>query len=1753
MRYLVILYLVLGLNCFAGGQSLADFKADTTKGCAPVSIQFYHLKPGQNLNYRWTFGNGNYSVLENPKAIYYQPGKYTVTLEITDSLNNRITETKTSYIEVYKNPEARFSGSPLSGCIPLKTDFTNLSKPGDGRINSWTWDFGDGNTSRDSNPSHTYKTPGQFHVSLVVKDIHQCESKIQITEYVETNQTPEVKIGADKTFYCTSPFTVNFTDLSNGSSGSDNFLWDFGDGNTSTQRNPKHTYNKSGQFNVSLKITKGNGCSAQLTLPAFVKIGTLLPNFSADKTKACAPSTIQFSNQTAPVMQGLQYTWDFGDGNTSIAASPTVTHEYAKPGTYTVSLKARIDNGCEEQIVKTAFISIEKGPESAFTISDSLSCKSPFRVIATNTGSNYTQLEWKGDGKSAGTLEQTFFNFQEDGEHTIELTAINSIGCKSVATRKVVIEKPEVDIDASKRQGCAPLTVVFKDIIATFDSVTEKMWYFGEGTFLRTTDSAVQFTFTKDTVYKVKLFVTTLTGCEAVKEIEIRVGLKTNPDFVSVKDTLCNKTEFTFRNASNPNGVYIHDTIWMIGKGTPNEVFSKKSNGTLKTDHDSGWYNIALITVNNGCEDTIIKENQIYIAPPWAKMDISQPDLCFSDSVVLVDKSIGADSMVWILKGVIGGPFAFPNTKRLVIYPHQDGAVVLLKTYNFNSGCMDSMEKKIEFPKETTEAVINYYGNFCAPAVLNIEAVKKSHYAYKWFTGNDSFTGPTHQLTYDKPGQYSVLLKVNSVNSSCWDTASFSFKVTGPTVDGTISGTEGCAPYTIELKCNSKPENYKSLYWLVGGQQIPVTQQGTINHTLLKPGPEKGGVYTIKLVGIDSNGCQGLLDFPVKVHGVEGSDIKIRRFSDCSALNYIFQAITPNWDPELLKISWDFGDGTKSSEITNNKTFSKSGIYPISLSITDTNGCVSRSDYLMNIEKERAYADFKADSLNSDCPPLFVQFKDMSTSAGKRIVKWFWDFGDGSTSIEQNPSKLYLKAGKFTVTLMIENETGCKDTVVFPDFVLVNGPVGDFQFDKRLGCAPLEVNFTSQNTRATKLQFDMGDGVVYKNIPNPTHIYQLPGSYIPLMILSDTFGCTYAIPPKDTIRVFPYPDAGFKYQGTCYGEPVTFIPLIKLDSSLSFYWEFEQSGKKDTSLLVSPVYVFSDGETPLVHLRVTNQAGCPGKSIEKVYLKTLRADYGTTGEFNCVGNAINIESNGFSDTLMSDYNWLINHLPYIGKNVTIYPDKAGPVNIKLMVRNILGCTDTLDSDKIVIGDTLPPLNADMLRVTVLDDYSIQLDHKKSTMPDFHAYHYFLDQKTEWSGVGIQKDINQTSFNLGGLNTLSNVYCVKTVTQNACGLISDTALSETHCTVESKATGEVNRAVVCWNPYVGWNRVDKYEVYREEIGNPGIYLYLGYTDGNELTYIDSQIICHASHHYRIKAIELAGDQQHSFSDTCEASPIWINTLGPPELVRATVEDDRFIEINWDSCINPKVPVKKYVLEKSENGINYSFIGAFDQLFTSFDRQVKVDDLSYFYRIYAIDVCDDTSDYLNYGKTILLVADTTGDQRPFLNWSTYQGWQEGVDYYVVEILNPDGSFSTVGDTRSADSSWIDLITNLNQRPEYCYRITGYRNRVDQKPEVLSRSNVDCSPVYSRIYVPNAFTPNRDNLNEKFKTPGIYIVDYHIRIFNRWGEKVFESYNMDDNWDGTYLDKPCQQDAYAVIVETIGVDRVKRTHFGTVTLLR
>jgi gliding motility-associated-like protein len=1733
-------------------QPIANFKSDTTNGCAPVTVNFINSSTGQNLSYKWVFGNGNISTLKNPEAIYYLPGRYEVSLTVTNSNGKKSTKTISQYIHVFKNPIADFSGDPLKGCIPLSTRFKHTSKQGDGKINSFVWDFGDGNTLKDSVGLHDYKNQGIFNVSLVVIDLNNCQSKKFIPKYVEALPTPKPDISADKKVYCKAPFTVNFKNTTSGLQSSDSYIWDFGDEYTSTELNPKHTFSKSGNYTVSLTVTKSNGCSSTKVFSNYIVIGDINPDFTSI-TQACAPAKIDFTNISTPGRESMSYTWDFGDGNT--ARGMNVSHTYEKEGTYDVKLTATIDNTCTSTITKANYIRIDEAPIADFNFPDSIACKAPKYLFIKNNSQNTSKIKWRVNGVSSGTTSELGYTFTEFKTYDIELIAYNFLGCTDTMRNRFVLEKPNVLINADVLKGCVELKVNFSRSYSSFDPAKTFDWSFEPGKNFTGMDNPISHTFKKEGTYNVIVELTTKTGCKAKDTVQIRVGLKTNPSFDTSTVILCNNMTETFINTTDSKGVTIDSFRWLLGNGNKNYEFSQAENGTLITKHPPGVYDVLLITQNNGCSDTFIAPKMVEVLAPLAQ--IVGDSRCRTDTFVRTNSSIEADSFIWKIYAP-NGTFLrsfYTNQIRLPIeYNYHHG---VLEAYNFKTGCKDTSNFEIYFNDIPTIAEFEISGPRCSPASISLSATSDVYHTYTFYTPYDTLDGTDHTIEFSNPGNYEIKLVIYNPLNHCKDSVNQSVTITGPVVSGDLIGTEGCAPLSIQLKNNSDVKQFSSLYWLIDTTKIHITSIGTISHKLLKPGLEADGIYNIQLVGIDSNGCQGSETFPIKVTGVLGAEIKIRRSSDCGGRKFIFQAIAPNLNPDSVDISWDFGDGTTATGKIQNKQYEKDGIYDIVLQLSDSKGCTTVVHRIMNIDKERLNADFVATTLDSDCPPLFVQFKNLSTTTeGRKINKWLWDFGDGSTSIESDPSKLYLFAGKFTVKLFIEDENDCKDSIVFNDFILVNGPEGTYSFDKKEGCVPLDVNFSSTQKGASKLEFDMGDGVVYKDVANFKHTYRLPGRYIPLMVLTDSFGCTYTLPPIDTIYVYAYPVPSFVTTGVCFGSPISFEAITRPEDGevKSYTWLFKQGIKTDSSQLAKPQKVFNGNERPYVSLTVTNAAGCEGSFEDEVALSRLNSDIAPNSKFNCVGNNIQVKSEIFSDTIVTAYEWLVGDSTFNTKDITFKADTTGPQQIRLIVTNAMNCVDTLYTSSLVIGDTIKPVNQDILRVTVNNDESVQLDVKMSPLNDFAAYEIYKEGNSGYSLIYEQEDRNKNTFVETNNNTLHNVYCYRAEVRNACGILSDSALSVNHCTVEVSASGEVNRAVLKWNKYVGWSDVSGYEVTREVGKNSGNFITIGSTLPNQTSFIDSNIVCHVEHVYKIKAIEKLGNAQVSYSDTCKAKPIWLSVIEPNKLIRASVENDDFITIDWDSVPSSRVAIDKYVVERSDDGNHYNLAWDFESdEFNLEDKKVLVDDQSYFYRTYAVDQCNDTSDYQNFGKTILLHADTTFDQRPILKWSTYQGWDEGVDFYDVEIKNPDQSFSFIGRTSNNDTVLVDETTDLNQRPNYCYRIIGYRNTIGGEPQIVSISNEDCSPVHSALYYPNAFTPNVDNLNEQFHTPGIYILDYHISIYSRWGEKIFESINFNDSWDGTYQGKPCPMGAYVVIIESVGVDRVKRRHFGTITLLR
>ncbi|MDD4254326.1 MAG: PKD domain-containing protein [Methanofollis sp.] len=238
------------------GEDTANFTAEPTSGPAPLTVQFNDTSTVRDVtSWFWDFGiAGATSTEQNPAFTYTRTGLYNVSLTVTDAQNKTSTATKEELIDVTPtnaSSAATFSADVTAGEAPLTVRFTDLSTVEN--ISSWYWDFGDGYMSTRQNPIYTYHEPGLFAVTLTLTDAENVTWNTSAEGFINVSGSAgTIGFTANRTSGST-PLAVQFTDLSTVVNIS-SWLWDFGDGNTSTEQNPAHAYTAPGSFDVNLTV-----------------------------------------------------------------------------------------------------------------------------------------------------------------------------------------------------------------------------------------------------------------------------------------------------------------------------------------------------------------------------------------------------------------------------------------------------------------------------------------------------------------------------------------------------------------------------------------------------------------------------------------------------------------------------------------------------------------------------------------------------------------------------------------------------------------------------------------------------------------------------------------------------------------------------------------------------------------------------------------------------------------------------------------------------------------------------------------------------------------------------------------------------------------------------------------------------------------------------------------------------------------------------------------------------------------------------------------------------------------------------------------------------------------------------------------------------------------------------------------------------------------------------------------------------------
>jgi len=398
------------------GVFTADFGMSDTNGiCAPHSFTFYNRNlPSTSVT--WDFGDGTTGTGDSVTHIYNNVGSYLVKMDVIMAGGCIGTETKLVSVV---NPVGSFTYSGGNYCDSQTVRFDAITS----FVDSLHWDFGDGTTLVTTQTSviHTYNKPGVFIPSMIMKSAGGCETPVP---GLDTIKIEMLKVGyANTDIKICGSTTVNFTDTSSSYFGISSILWNFGDGNSGSGANVSHTYTATGIYNVRETITGVSGCSLSTVKPIYVKVNDAPVIAIAGPASACQTSNITFTSTLQSIDSVNYYYWISSNGYSGTGTSFAVP--FSLPGNYTIKLVVRTVNGCYDSTSQP--IQIYPTPDVVQLPNQTL-CNGSFTTAMNFTGAvpstiyNWTNT-FAGIGiPASGTGDIASFQANSNGNYTANAT-----------------------------------------------------------------------------------------------------------------------------------------------------------------------------------------------------------------------------------------------------------------------------------------------------------------------------------------------------------------------------------------------------------------------------------------------------------------------------------------------------------------------------------------------------------------------------------------------------------------------------------------------------------------------------------------------------------------------------------------------------------------------------------------------------------------------------------------------------------------------------------------------------------------------------------------------------------------------------------------------------------------------------------------------------------------------------------------------------------------------------------------------------------------------------------------------------------------------------------------------------------------------------------------------------------------------------------------------------------------------------------
>ena len=638
----------------------ADFSGSPTILAAGSPVQFTDLSLGNPNLWVWTYGDGSYGFQQNPIKVYQQPGIYTVSLMVQKGAQSS-TKTKSDYIQVLPPLIADFTANKTWSIEGQAITFSDLSS---GLPTIWIWDFGNGITSNEKNPTVTFSNPGVYDVTLIVANDY-LQDTITKNDYITILPLLGADFKADTTLVVLGGY-INFSDLSTGAPTSWN--WNFGDGQSSVEQNPTHLYNAIGYYSIALTVKDSLQTSSSTKENYIQVLKPLIADFMTSQTVALPGQSISFTDLSTG--SPTSWLWDFGNGTTSFLQNPNVS--FANPGKYTVTLTVA-NNYLQNTVVKTDYITILEPLIADFEADTTFGWTGQNIYFTDLTTGNPDTWWWDfGDGQYSSDQNPVHI-FEQEGYYTISLIA-NDLYQSSTITKTdyLYIRQPLIaEFVADTMLVVVGEIVSFTDLSTGFPE--KWSWTFGDGqnSELQNPEHIYQ----NPGEYSVLLRIRRGSySSSKVKLDYIKVIPELEADFTTDMQVALTfqLIQFTDLTTGGP-------TSWFWDFGNYSNSIDQNP---LTSYSEPGIYSVSLIVSNEYLQDTVTKPDFINIIDPLvANFMADKYTVEIGETVQFTDLSTGGpQSWEWIFSDSTNSSVQNPS-KTFLLSGYFDVTLIVANQY----------------------------------------------------------------------------------------------------------------------------------------------------------------------------------------------------------------------------------------------------------------------------------------------------------------------------------------------------------------------------------------------------------------------------------------------------------------------------------------------------------------------------------------------------------------------------------------------------------------------------------------------------------------------------------------------------------------------------------------------------------------------------------------------------------------------------------------------------------------------------------------------------------------------------------------------------------------------------------------------------------------------------------------------------------------------------------------------------------------